>query len=64
MSDDDAVDLGEPPYPGSDEAIDAGCMCPVMDNGRGNVEAARDRGGWWIGVGCPLHSPTAAGDAR
>lgn len=42
------------PNPGSDEAIDAGCTCPVIDNGHG-------RG--WMGMAnvfaynesCPLH---------
>ena len=57
---DSPVDLGEPPYPGSDVALDAGCICPVLDNGHGNTGLARDRGGWYIVVGCPLHSPNAA----
>jgi hypothetical protein len=51
------VDLGEPPYPGSDEALAAGCRCPVLDNG--NVGLARDRGGWIMVLGCPLHRPDA-----
>lgn len=50
------------PNPGSDEAIHAGCTCPVIDNGRGK--------GWMGGikdketgetlfvytVGCPVHN--------
>lgn len=48
------------PNPGSDEAIKAGCTCPVFDNhhGRGFL-----RGGapvFWITSGCPIHSPKAA----
>lgn len=45
------------PFPGSREALDAGCICPVLDNGHGNLSLAQDRGGWWITVGCPIHSP-------
>ena len=42
------------PNPGSDAALDRGCLCPVMDNGHG-------RGSMWgkdvfvITGGCPLH---------
>lgn len=57
---DSPVDLGEPPYPGSDAALDKGCLCPVLDNGHGNTGLARDRGGWIVVVGCPLHSPNAS----
>ena len=38
------------PNPGSDEAIDQGCACPVLDNGHG-----RGPGPFWINVYCPLH---------
>ncbi len=41
--------------PGSREAIVAGCRCPRLDNGHGNVELAQARGGWWIDSACPLH---------
>ena len=46
--------------PGSDKAIKAGCLCPVLDNAHG-------RGAWgtwdkpdtekmfWINGNCPLH---------
>ena len=43
------------PNPGSDEAIEQGCMCPVLDNGHGSDSLAKDRGGFIIVVGCPLH---------
>jgi hypothetical protein len=43
------------PNPGSDEAVAAGCQCPVLDNSRGK--------GWmmnpdlfWISANCPLHA--------
>lgn len=42
------------PNPGSDEAVDQGCTCPVLDNGRGNEELGKVRG-FWINAGCPLH---------
>lgn len=43
-----------PPNPGSDEAVAAGCSCPVMDNNRGLVPPfAPDA--WWITATCPLH---------
>lgn len=45
------------PNPGSDAAIAQGCMCPVIDNGHGNEALAKDRGGFFITVGCPLHTP-------
>jgi hypothetical protein len=45
------------PNPGSDEAIDQNCSCPVLDNGRGNQELGDTRG-FWIDGGCPLHGVT------
>jgi hypothetical protein len=44
------------PNPGSDDAISAGCLCPVMDNGHGRC-APYPPDGWWITVGCPVHAP-------
>lgn len=41
-----------PPNPGSDEALAAGCSCPIMDNGHGRGSYL---GNWIISVGCPLH---------
>lgn len=52
----------ETPHPGSREALDAGCRCPVLDNNHGrfppcppdeNGEGAQ----WWITWGCPVHAP-------
>ncbi len=44
------------PNPGSDEALDLGCRCPVLDNhhGRGLVLGAKEVV-WWQAKGCPLH---------
>lgn len=46
--------------PGSREAIDAGCTCPVLDNahGRGWLGGVKDSEGRTIYVytaGCPVH---------
>ncbi len=42
------------PNPGSDEAIDQGCICPVLDNSHGK---GFGNGRFWITDGCPLHAP-------
>ena len=50
--------------PGSDAALDAGCVCPVLDNNHGKGasfilpdETGRDDGAvmYWIDATCPLH---------
>jgi len=38
--------------PGSDEALDNGCLCPVLDNGHGK----RRDGLFWMNADCPIHS--------
>lgn len=48
------------PNPGSQEAEDQGCTCPVMDNcrGRGYMGGAKDQRGMTVFVitgGCPVH---------
>jgi hypothetical protein len=48
-------DRRDPMMPGGDQALEQGCRCPVLDNGHGNVDLARDRGGWHIVSDCPLH---------
>lgn len=43
--------------PGSKEAVSAGCICPVVDNGRGSG-AYIDKNGvavFWYNKKCPLH---------
>ncbi len=42
------------PNPGSDTAIEQGCTCPVLDNGRGDDELGRIRG-FYINAACPMH---------
>ncbi len=43
------------PNPGSDEAINQGCICPVLDNhyGAGARGAYGDM--FWVNGDCPLH---------
>ena len=42
------------PNPGSREAVEQGCKCPVYDNWRGDPELGRIRG-FIVVEGCPLH---------
>ena len=48
----------EKPTPGSDEALDLGCTCPVLDNGRGRGAEVDETGKvrFWYTEGCPVHS--------
>ena len=55
--------------PGSDEAIAAGCTCPIMDNGRGRgyLGGVQDDTGQTVFViagDCPLHGDDAMKRAR
>jgi hypothetical protein len=44
------------PNPGSDEAIERGCTCPVLDNGHGRGYMGNGaKYGFVITAGCPLH---------
>jgi len=49
------------PNPGSKEAVKIGCKCPRLDNGNGNEQLAKDRGGWWISSACPIHGTRKEG---
>jgi hypothetical protein len=42
------------PNPGSDEAIEMGCTCPVLDNGHGKGSMYGE-GLFWMTKGCPVH---------
>lgn len=46
------------PNPGSDAALNAGCICPVLDNCHGRFPPYPPDG-WVIIHGCPVHSPAA-----
>lgn len=50
----------ERPAPGSNAAIDAGCICPVLDNAHGAGFPVRGETSWWITEGCPLHAASAS----
>lgn len=49
--------MAEQPNPGSREARDGGCRCPVLDNAHG--QGARGTRGpdavFWIRGDCPMH---------
>ena len=56
------------PNPGSEEAIDRGCICPVLDNHHGRGFYAdipgRPRETYFYYTGdCPLHKATTTNDA-
>ena len=53
----------KPPSPGSDEALDMGCKCPVLDNahGRGNPLYGGD---FVINSECAMHNPSWHKNAR
>ena len=46
------------PNPGSPEALDRGCTCPIVDNHGGN--GFGDPLLFWITDGCPLHDGRVA----
>lgn len=48
------------PNPGSIEAFQRGCLCPVAANNSGRVKPAL--GGWYTTPGCPLHAPVGDAD--
>ena len=50
------------PLPGSKEAIEAGCICPVSDNAHGaGAYDVGDHPCYWVNGDCPIHG-TGAGD--
>lgn len=48
--------MTDTPNPGSDEAIKAGCLCPIIDNGHGRGYMGQPDV-FVITVGCPVHHP-------
>jgi hypothetical protein len=48
--------MTKPPNPGSEAAQEQGCLCPVMDNHKGEGFRQGDDGPmFWIAGDCPLH---------
>lgn len=45
------------PNPGSAEAIEQGCKCPILDNNHGRF-APWPPDGWWNAGNCPVHPIT------
>ncbi len=45
------------PNPGSDEAIERNCTCPVMDNHYGKGIYFEGKYIFWYDSGCELHNP-------
>jgi hypothetical protein len=44
------------PNPGSDEAIEQGCTCAVLDNAHGRAfPSGSDGPCFWVSDNCPLH---------
>ena len=41
--------------PGSDKAVDAGCICPILDNNHGEGVGYDGRQQYWMTANCPLH---------
>jgi hypothetical protein len=46
-----------PPNPGTKEAIDAGCTCPVLDNYHGRGIPMDGEIVFWYTEGCTIHFP-------
>lgn len=47
--------MTEKPNPGSPEAVNLGCKCPVLDNRHGAGLDYPDGPAFWINADCPLH---------
>ena len=43
------------PNPGSDKAIEQGCLCAVLDNRHGKGAYDGKEGAFWVTADCPLH---------
>lgn len=49
------------PTPGSEEAKERGCRCPILDNVRGQGRTTRDGDVlYWVTSDCPLHGDLRA----
>ena len=49
------VGIKSKPNPGSDEAIELGCKCPILDNAKGRGAYFGPPGSFIISSACPIH---------
>lgn len=49
------TDQVKTPPPGSPEAVQQGCKCPVMDNAHGAGIPSPQGPQYWVVFDCPLH---------
>lgn len=47
--------MTEKPKPGSAEAVDLGCTCPIIDNHYGKGVILNGERHYWEDEDCPLH---------
>jgi hypothetical protein len=52
------------PNPGSPEAVEHGCTCPVIDNHYGRGMPYPDGARFWISGDCLLHGATTVDELR
>jgi len=54
------------PNPGSEEAQEQGCTCPVIDNywGEGFTWGSNKKRSFWMTDGCPLHDNSEEWEVR
>jgi len=50
------------PNPGSEEAVEAGCLCPILDNRHGEGVGDDENGNrlFWYSSDCALHCADSA----
>ena len=47
--------MSDLPNPGSPEAVEKGCTCPIIDNHHGEGFPCDGKQAFWIDATCPLH---------
>lgn len=43
------------PFPGSSEAVEEGCLCPILDNDYGQGYHCTDKSQFIVVETCPIH---------
>lgn len=56
----------EKPNPGSKEAVEQGCTCPIVDNhyGAGVVMKEGEKPAFWYRSTCPMHGNELQNESR